>query len=484
MPISSVSLGSFAVAVVALFSAGVQLFFTLRIPAYRWGAWAFGVGLATGVYALSVFYQYNAETLETHLLVERFQLAAVVWLVASLLGFVDGLLQRKQAAWRIVSLGAGITATLVVFLSPGVLEPRLVSRRFFLSGITYLEPALGPVGIAVYVLSALAGMFVVLELFRGLVFRKRGRRIIAVGTAIWLATAVNDLIGTLGFPVPHFLLEYGFLSFLVTLLSLVMSEHLRLHRVVLRQHRQIRESRTALARLVNERTKELRNEVAEHLQTEETLRRSMADREVLIREIHHRGKNNLQIISSLLRLAFEGITAPEVARVVQESQDRIDAMALVHEQLYGSETLSEVDFADYLRGLTSHLSGVYDYQGNEVEVEYHADPLRLPIDRAVPLGLWANEAITNSFRHAFGSDRHGTLTVRLESLRGEARLTVADNGPGVPGDHEIVNGPAGGAEGRLHLGAYLIHDLPKQVGGRLAVGNDSGLHLAVSFPIT
>jgi two-component sensor histidine kinase len=331
------------------------------------------------------------------------------------------------------------------------------------------------VGIAVFLLSTLAAIFVLLRLLRGLSFRGRGRRIVVVGIGIWLVTAINDLMGTLNVPVPHFLMEYGFLSFLVALLSLVMSEHLRLHQVVLRQHRQIRESRTALARLVNERTKELRREVAEHLQTEDTLRRSMADREVLIREIHHRGKNNLQIVSSLLRLAFEGIAAPDVARIVQESQDRIGAMAMVHEQLYGSDALSQVDFAEYLRGLTSHLSGIHGPPGYEVEVDFRAEPIRLPIDRAVPLGLWANEAITNSFRHAFGPARRGTLTVRLDLLDRETRLTVGDNGPGVPGDHEIVQGPTGGAEGRLHLGAYLIHDLPKQIGGRLEVKCDSGL---------
>ncbi len=484
MPIASVSLGSFAVAVVALFSAGVQLFFALRIPAYRWGAWAFGVGLATAVYAFSVFLQYNAEALETHLLLERFQLSSVIWLVVSLLGFVDGLLQRKGGALSAGPIATGIAATIVVFASPGVVEPRLLSRRFFVSGIVYLEPALGPLGVLVFVLSTLAAIFVLLRLLRGLSFRGRGRRIVVAGIGIWLVTAINDLIGTLSVPVPHFLMEYGFLCFLVALLSLVMSEHLHLHQVVLRQHRQIRKSRTILARLVDERTKELRKEVADHLRTEESLRQSMADREVLIREIHHRGKNNLQIISSLLRLAFEGITVPDVARIVQESQDRIDAMAMVHEQLYGSEALSEVDFADYLRGLTSHLSGVYGRSEYEVEIEFQAEPLRLPIDRAVPLGLWANEAITNSFRHAFGPGRRGTLTVRLERLGREARLTVGDNGPGVNREHEIVQGPTGGAEGRLHLGAYLIHDLPKQIGGRLEVRSDSGLQLTVDFPLS
>lgn len=484
MPVASVSLGSFAVAVVALFSAVVQLFFALRIPAYRWGVWASGVGLATALYAFSVFLQYNASSLETHLLLERLQLTSVIWLVLGLFGFIDGLLQRKGTALRAVSAGTAVAATLVVLLSPGVLQSRLVSRSFFLSGVTYLEPALGPLGIAVFVLSTLAAIFALFRLFKGLSPGKRGRRIVAAGIGIWLATAINDLIGTLGISVPHFLLEYGFLSFLVALLALVMSEHFRLHQVVVRQHRQIRESRTALARQVDARTKELRKEVAQHLRTEETLRQSMADREVLIREIHHRGKNNLQIVSSLLRLAFEGAGAPDTPRIVQETQDRIDAMAMVHEQLYGSDTLSQVDFADYLRGLTSHLSGVYGHPACEVEIEFRADPLRLPIDRAVPLGLWANEAITNSFRHAFDRDRRGRLTVRLERLDSDARITVADDGPGVPEDHEIVRGPAGGAEGRLHLGALLIHDLPKQVDGYLEVRCNAGLHLAVRFPLS
>jgi two-component sensor histidine kinase len=484
MGITPLSLGSFAVAIIALFSAVIQLVFALRMPSYRWGAWASGVGAATALFSYSVFLQYNTISLDTQVVLERLQLTAVVWLAVSLLGFTRGLLRMYRNPTTSVAIIAGIATTIIVWFSPGVLEPRLLGRRFFLSGFVYLEPALGPVGVAIFVASTLTAVLILLSMVRGLTTRGRGQAIVALGIAIWLATAINDLIGTLGRPIPHFLLEYGFLSFLVALLSLGISDHLKLHAVVLRQHRQIRRSRSALAQAVTDRTEELRKEVSEHLETEETLRESMADREVLMREIHHRSKNNLQIVSSLLRLAFEGIEEPAVVRIVQESNNRIDAMAMVHEQLYGSESLSEVDFADYLRGLLTHLSGVYSRPHLAVTLDFRADPVRLPIDRAVPLGLWANEAITNSYRHAFGSVDSGVLTVRLEKTGEEARLTVADDGPGLPPEHPLFSGPNGSADGLLHLGTYLLHDLPKQVGGRLELRGDSGMLLSVSLPVT
>jgi two-component sensor histidine kinase len=205
----------------------------------------------------------------------------------------------------------------------------------------------------------------------------------------------------------------------------------------------------------------------------------MADREVLVREIHHRSKNNLQIVSSLLRLAFDGTPNAEINRIVQESQDRIDAMARVHEQLYASQNLSEVDFGEYLRGLTLHLSGVHAESEQQRSIDFAADSILLPVDRAIPLGLWANEAITNSYRHAQGADR---LTVHLESHDSQIELLIADNGPGVPPDHELLTGPQKKAGGRLHLGTYLLHDLPRQLGGTLSVKSDSGLYLSVSLP--
>ncbi len=134
------------------------------------------------------------------------------------------------------------------------------------------------------------------------------------------------------------------MAFSVSIFSLVLSEHLPLHRIVLSQRRRIQESRAHLSERVEERTHQLR---------------STADKEVLVREVHHRSKNNLQIVSSLVRLAFDDFEEDHIAPAVHESQDRIYTMAMIHEQLYASPRLSRIDFGEYLHTPAAHVHGVY-----------------------------------------------------------------------------------------------------------------------------
>ena len=481
MGVAASSLGSFAVAAIALFSAGVQFFFAFRVRTYRWGLWASGVAMATSLYSFAVFLQYNATTLGRQLAVERLQLSAILWLVVFLIGFTNGLRRQYHPPFMIGVVASGIVLTVTVWLAPGVLRPELFERRFLLTNTVYVEPGIAPLGFAIFLLATGGAAWALYTMIRELPLRGRSRKILSIGTGVWFATALNDLIGTAIGTVPYFLLEFGFLSFAMALLSLMISQHLRLHDVTLRQQRRIRMSRSNLAQQVQERTADLRAKVEEHLTTEAELRRSMADREVLVREIHHRSKNNLQIVSSLLRLAFDGSGNADINRIVQESQDRIDAMAMVHEQLYASQNLSEVDFAEYLRGLTLHLAGVHSQSEQHRSIDFDAESVFLPVDRAIPLGLWANEAITNSYRHAQQADR---LLVRLQLLASRIELVIGDNGPGVPSNHELITGPQSTVNARLHLGTHLLHDLPRQLGGVLSVRNDSGLLLSLSLPLT
>jgi PAS domain S-box-containing protein len=171
-------------------------------------------------------------------------------------------------------------------------------------------------------------------------------------------------------------------------------------------------------------------------QTEEALKASLREKEVLLREIHHRVKNNMQIISSLLNLQAREIADPAVVQMFKESQGRIRAMAFVHERLYRSKDLSRVGLSEYIGSLLAHLSRIYVINAERIRFETEIEDIALEISTAIPCGLLINELVTNSLKHAFPGDRAGTirLEMRRRSAEGGDRflLRVADDGVGFP----------------------------------------------------
>src|SRR5205085_3300381 len=168
------------------------------------------------------------------------------------------------------------------------------------------------------------------------------------------------------------------------------------------------------------------------------LERSLAEKEILLREIHHRVKNNLQIISSMLSLQGDRSRDDDTREIFHESEIRIRAMALVHEQLYRSGDLAHVDLAGYLDTLAQQ---VVRYLGHgEYDVDVHVDDSvrEVSVDQAIPIGLIVNELIANSAKHAFTGGRRGLITVRLSGNEIARRLRVTDNGSGLPADPEIA----------------------------------------------
>jgi PAS domain S-box-containing protein len=204
------------------------------------------------------------------------------------------------------------------------------------------------------------------------------------------------------------------------------------------------------------------HDVSARKETEEQIRGSLEEKEVLLREIHHRVKNNLAVISSLFYLESTTTDHPEALRVLAESRARIQSMALVHEFLYRSDRLSAVDFAEYATQLARQLLGSMQIGERSAALELATSPVSLPIDTAIPCGLILNEILTNSLKHAFPADRmpaRPTIQLALDQAPdGACTLTVSDNGVGI-GDIDPQQGRT--------LGLRLMRSLAQQVDGAI-----------------
>ena len=213
-------------------------------------------------------------------------------------------------------------------------------------------------------------------------------------------------------------------------------------------------------------------DISERKQAEEEIRRSLHEKEILLKEIHHRVKNNLQIISSLLFLQAEYIIEPLDRIMFDESQKRISAMALVHEELYGSADLSSVGMGDYVPRLVNRVAASADVP---VRVEFSVEDMRLPVTQSIPCGLILNEMVMNAVKHAFRNGGEGRLHVSLSLSEGQIRLAVEDNGPGLPPDFDL--------EDPATLGLTLITSLARQLAGTITAQNvEDGARFILLFP--
>jgi two-component sensor histidine kinase len=210
------------------------------------------------------------------------------------------------------------------------------------------------------------------------------------------------------------------------------------------------------------------------LRAERAIRASLHEKEVLLKEIHHRVKNNMQIVSSLLCLQARDITDPVALDLLDQSRARILSMALVHEDLYQTGNLAQVDFLHYLKRLAERVLANFSSTA-DVRFELDLDTLALPVDQAIPLGLLCNELFTNALKHAFPDQRQGVVLVTLRRSLGEAVISVRDNGQGLPPDFL----PGGGAT----LGLQLVWSLAEQLHGQATAETDSGAVFTVCFPV-
>jgi len=207
------------------------------------------------------------------------------------------------------------------------------------------------------------------------------------------------------------------------------------------------------------------------------LKAMLKEKEVLLREIHHRVKNNLQVISSLLNLHAERIDDEQALDVFKDSQGRVKSLALIHEKLYRSRDLSRIDFADYIGSLVVDLYHAYGVSSEAVIPKIDADGISLDIDTAMLCGLIITELVSNSLKYAFPEGRQGEVRIHLHPHpHGDGRLalTVADNGVGFPKDHDFRNTES--------LGLQLVCTLANQLGGAIKLDRTRGTEFKMAFP--
>jgi len=205
---------------------------------------------------------------------------------------------------------------------------------------------------------------------------------------------------------------------------------------------------------------------------------SIEEKELLLREVHHRVKNNMQVVSSLLAMQAGECDDPATAANLAESQGRIRSMALIHEQLYRSDDLARIDVASYLELLTQQLARSQG-QDVSVSVQLRVDDVAVDFDQAMSCGLIINELVTNAFQHAFPAGGAGTIRITLgPGPDGLCRLRVTDDGRGCPAG-ELQGG---GAAGPATLGASLVTMLVSQLDGEMSMGSEGGTDVTIDFP--
>lgn len=209
---------------------------------------------------------------------------------------------------------------------------------------------------------------------------------------------------------------------------------------------------------------------------EEITKKSLKEKELLLKEIHHRVKNNLQIIVSLLKLQSKFVFDSRDLDIFNKSRSRVETMALIHEKLYKSTNISEIDIGNYLKDLVSHLLSAYKVNYEEIEFIINSDKINLGIDTSIPCGLIVNELVNNILKHAFPAGFKGRIEINLKKLNEDIVLEVKDNGVGIPTSFDIDKSDS--------LGMQLVDTLIKQIEGTLDVDTTDGTTFTIRFKET
>ena len=219
---------------------------------------------------------------------------------------------------------------------------------------------------------------------------------------------------------------------------------------------------------------ELERKEKKRREAEEYLKKSLEEKDILLREVHHRVKNNMQIISSILRMQSRNIDDPKLKDILQESQNRIHTMALIHENLYNHESLANIKFSTYIKSLSGNIARTYASQHANIKFEYKMDDAYLPIDTAIPCGLIINELISNSFKYAFNGNPTGMINIYFKEMTENAyQLIVSDNGIGIPANIDITKTKS--------LGMKILHKLVLQIDGTLQSDFSNGTKFTITF---
>lgn len=199
--------------------------------------------------------------------------------------------------------------------------------------------------------------------------------------------------------------------------------------------------------------------------------KSLDEKDILLREIHHRVKNNLQLVSSLLGLQSLSIDDPKALEALNSGKARVKSMALIHQDLYNRENLTDINVRDYLEKLSEELIFTYQVDMNKVKLTTEIEDINLDVDTLVPLGLIINELVTNSLKYAFPNKQNGEILIRLYEKDGQLQLEVIDNGVGM--DISQIS--------KKSFGLKLVNTLLEQLEGNIIQKEGDGTHLVLSF---
>lgn len=216
-------------------------------------------------------------------------------------------------------------------------------------------------------------------------------------------------------------------------------------------------------------------DISERKQIEERVCNSLREKEVLLKEVHHRVKNNLQIISSILNLQSHTIVDEKTRELLDDTRARVRSIALVHERLYESKDLVSIDFGEYVEGLMTDLFQAFGAHSQNVAVNINIEPVTLDIDKIVNCGLIVNELVSNSLKYAFGQGSGGKIDISLQKDRGNLSLKIRDNGSGLPPGFKVSSSKT--------LGLTLVHGLTKELGGSVEMKSEQGAEFTIIFPV-
>jgi len=215
-------------------------------------------------------------------------------------------------------------------------------------------------------------------------------------------------------------------------------------------------------------------DITERKEHERQLEESIKEKEVLLKEVHHRVKNNMQVISSILNLQSSYIDDETALSILRESQDRIKSMSFVHESLYQSKTLSEVNFSEYIKNIASNLFHSYGRPEGGISLQFELEEVFLNLDTSIPCGLIINEVVSNSLKYAFEGKEKGIIKIEFSKLSdGKLKLIIGDDGIGLPSNFDIENAET--------LGLQLVTTLVTQVSGVLEIKTNKGTQFSIVF---
>ncbi len=260
--------------------------------------------------------------------------------------------------------------------------------------------------------------------------------------------------------IKPFYLEWWFIALVVLLLIIAV------YLIIKSRTEQLAADKNKLEQTVGERTMQLKQSLSEQAEL-------LSEKDVLMKEIHHRVKNNLQVISGLLELQSKAVNDEAAKDALMEGRNRVRSIALIHQNLYQFENLSSIELKRFVNDLCRQIESVFKKQ-NKIVINIEVPVLYLDIDSAVPLGLIMNELLTNSFKYAFNDHIEGEISLKIHILaEGKYELIYADNGPGLLGDFDLASAAT--------MGIQLINDLSRQIGGHVKYEYKNGASFIINF---